>query len=70
MLSRDKNSKDNNDYNTPTLVAQRFTDLYHNEWTEAYGKLRKRKMYDRTIIELLLEIVQVIFKDVTTPIYI
>ncbi|XP_053399418.1 uncharacterized protein LOC123557136 isoform X2 [Mercenaria mercenaria] len=46
------------DFNTPTLVAEKFTDLYHNEWVEAFEILSKGKLHERSIIQLLLEVVE------------
>jgi hypothetical protein len=48
------------DPNRPTKIAERFSELYDNEWTEAFEELIKRKrLPDREAIEILLCVVTV-----------
>ncbi|XP_052794073.1 uncharacterized protein LOC128227499 [Mya arenaria] len=49
---------DLSDTNRPTKIAERFSELYDNEWTEAFEKLSKNKITDKKAIGLLLHIVQ------------
>ncbi|XP_053400557.1 uncharacterized protein LOC128557315 [Mercenaria mercenaria] len=49
---------DLSDTNRPTKLAERFSELYDNEWTEAFESLSKQNLPERDIIRRLLEIVQ------------
>ncbi|XP_052796260.1 uncharacterized protein LOC128228799 [Mya arenaria] len=49
---------DLSDSNRPTKLAERFSELYDNEWTEAFEGLTKSEMDDKGAISLLLQIVQ------------
>lgn len=50
---------DLSDTNRPTKIAERFSELYDNEWTEAFEKLTRKNKTEKEIINYLLSIVKV-----------
>jgi hypothetical protein len=51
---------DLSDTNRPTKIAEIFSELYDNEWTEAFETLSKtERSSEKAKIETLLNIVQV-----------
>lgn len=50
---------DLSDVNRPTKIAERFSELYDNDWTEAFDVLSNKKREDeKKIVHLLLNIVE------------
>lgn len=58
-VDRDNASNRHADINTPMLVAERFRELYNNEWAEAFAVLRAKNVNKRKAMQLLLLIVEV-----------
>lgn len=50
---------DLNDTNRPTKLAEMFSELYDNEWTNAFAIMENR-LSDRHIIGVLLDIIMVL----------
>jgi hypothetical protein len=51
---------DLSDTNRPTKIAEKFSELYDNEWTEAFESLSKtERSSEKRNIETLLDIVEV-----------
>ncbi|XP_060584758.1 uncharacterized protein LOC132740788, partial [Ruditapes philippinarum] len=48
---------DLSDANRPTKIAEKFSELYDNEWTEAFESLSKTESSEKRNIETLLNIV-------------
>ena len=47
------------DDNRPTKIAERFSQLYDDQWTDAYDALMKDGQTERDVIRILLNIVHV-----------
>ena len=56
------------DPNRPSIIADKFSELYNNEWTEAYIGLTDSgaNRSEEETITLFLDILQVIFRAVST----
>lgn len=60
-LTGDKLNTDNpniadlSDPNRPTKIAEMISELYDNEWTNAFEALQTRKVDDKEIVNILLE---------------
>ena len=50
---------DLSDDNRPTKIAERFSQLYDDQWTDAYDALMKEGQRERNVICILLNIVHV-----------
>ena len=50
---------DLSDDNRPTKIAERFSQLYDDQWTDAYDDLMKDGQTERDVIRILLNIVHV-----------
>jgi hypothetical protein len=56
------NVADLNDQNRPTKVGEQFSELYDNQWTDAYGAINiffGDSLAESQIIQILLEILEV-----------
>jgi hypothetical protein len=53
------------DRNRPTRLAEKFAELYDNQWTDAFDVLEKSYQREEYVIETLLHILQVTFKYFT-----
>ena len=51
---------DLSDRNRPTCLAEKFSELYDNEWTDAYDHVTKSRDQESTIAHLvdLLQVIQ------------
>ena len=60
MRKDNPNIADLSDTNRPTKIAEKFSELYDNEWTEAYIDLTQNQRLDeRKVVTLLYDIVLV-----------
>ena len=65
-MTGDKLNTDNpyiadlSDPNRPTKIAEMISELYDNEWTNAFEALQTRKVDDKEIINILLETFMVV----------
>lgn len=50
---------DLSDQYRPTKLAEIFSQIYDNEWTDAYEMLEKKPMKEEEIIAFLLKVVMV-----------
>ncbi|KAK3607025.1 hypothetical protein CHS0354_020455 [Potamilus streckersoni] len=64
ILLRDNNPNitDLSDRNRPTLLAERFSELYSNEYTDAFEELEKSRYREGAIIYHLLRVVRLAFE--------
>ncbi|KAL4229695.1 hypothetical protein ACF0H5_010083 [Mactra antiquata] len=62
MRYNNPNIADLSDENRPTKVAEKYSELYDNEWTEAYEALIKRLKDEKFTIEILLCIIEEAYK--------
>ncbi|XP_071126446.1 uncharacterized protein [Mytilus edulis] len=51
------------DDNRPSKISERFSELYDNHWTDAMEALDGHKFQEREGIEMLLEVLNAIYKD-------
>ncbi|XP_052794317.1 uncharacterized protein LOC128227638 isoform X4 [Mya arenaria] len=49
---------DLSDKNRPTKLGERYSELYDNQWTDAFDVFDKQGMSERDVIKLLLKILQ------------
>ena len=61
LTNNNPNISDLSDKNRPTKLAERYTELYDNQWTDAFVVLQASHKDDGTLIEILFKIVQVMF---------
>lgn len=59
LTDNNPNIADLSDKNRPVKLAERYCELYDNQWTDAYDVLEKRFEREQHIIESLFEILQV-----------
>ena len=59
LMDSNPNIADLSDTNRPTKLVEQFSELYDNEWTNAYGVLRNRLADEFPVIRFLLELLQV-----------
>ena len=60
MRKDNPNIADLSDTNRPTKIAEKFSELYDNEWTEAYMDLtQNQKLDERKTIDMLYDLVLV-----------
>ncbi|KAK3607021.1 hypothetical protein CHS0354_020447 [Potamilus streckersoni] len=57
LLQGNPNIADLADNNRPTKLAERFSELYSNEYTEAFEELERKQIREQDIIQILLNIV-------------
>lgn len=63
VRSNNPNVADLSDIHRPTQIAERFSELYDNEWTEAFEELtNKHANKEKEAIILLLDFVQTAYK--------
>lgn len=60
LTDNNPNIADLSDKNRPTKLAERYAELYDNQWTEAFEVLVKYFQTEERTIEILVEILQVI----------
>ncbi|XP_060585554.1 uncharacterized protein LOC132741416 [Ruditapes philippinarum] len=65
MRQNNPDIADLSDPNRPTKIAERFSELYDNEWTEAFEELSKRSRKESEAIEILLTVVTEAYKFCT-----
>ncbi|KAL3879962.1 hypothetical protein ACJMK2_032238 [Sinanodonta woodiana] len=59
MRNQNANIADLSDTNRPTKLTERFSELYDNEWTDAFTSLRKEQNHDdQTAIKTLLFVLE------------
>ena len=67
QLTSDRLTSDNpnianlGDPNRPTKLGEVFSELYDNEWTDAYEGLRAAGRNDRTSIQILFDTLMVMY---------
>lgn len=61
LKSNNPNIADLNDPNRPTKLAEMFSELYDNEWTDAFEALDNKPDEDR--IAMLLQILEVSYNN-------
>ena len=60
------NITDFSDLNRPTTIAEQFSELYDNLWTDVFEKLcQNSKMSDRDAIRTLLQYLEVTYETKT-----
>jgi hypothetical protein len=47
------------DLDTPSKIADQFAAVYNNEWREAFHALRSKNLLERSVVNILLEIIEV-----------
>ncbi|XP_062612218.1 synaptonemal complex protein 1-like [Saccostrea cucullata] len=58
-LSKEMHSVTNlNDSNAPTKIAEKYNELYDNEWTDAFNSLTNEVYQDESAIKELLDLIQ------------
>lgn len=50
---------DLSDANRPTKLSEKYSELYDNEWTDAYEVLEGEMSSDKEVVRSLLEMLQV-----------
>ena len=62
LMVDNPNIADRSDTNRPTKLAESFSELYDNEWTNAFEDLKqKKKREDVDIVKSLLDLLKVTF---------
>ena len=59
LTDNNPNIADLNDRNRPTKLAERYVELYDNQWTDAFDVLIKEYEDEEKTIGILLHILQV-----------
>jgi DNA-directed RNA polymerase subunit F len=59
LTDNNPNIADLSDRDRPTKLAEKFAELYDNQWSDAFEELQKSFSSDEQIIEILLEILMV-----------
>lgn len=59
MTDNNPNIADLSDPNRPTKLAEEYSELYDNEWTDAFEALKKCKKSEDEISSTLLDIIMV-----------
>ena len=66
LTAGNPNITDLSDSNRPTKIAEQFSELYDNLWTDVFEKLcQNSKMSDRDAIRTLLQYLEVTYKKNT-----
>ncbi|XP_053399188.1 centrosomal protein of 128 kDa-like [Mercenaria mercenaria] len=55
LRDNNPNITDLSDQNRPTKISEKMSELYDNQWTDAFDALEKQKMQEREIIYTLLQ---------------
>ncbi|XP_053399155.1 uncharacterized protein LOC123556778 [Mercenaria mercenaria] len=55
LRDNNPNITDLSDQNRPTKISEKMSELYDNQWTDAFDALEKQKMQEREIIYALLQ---------------
>lgn len=61
LTDNNPNIADLSDNNRPTKIAERFTELYDNQWSDAFEYINTYFQSETKTIEILLCILKVIF---------
>lgn len=61
LTDNNPNIADLSDRDRPTKLAEKFAELYDNQWSDAFEELQKSFSSDEQIIEILLEILMDIY---------
>jgi hypothetical protein len=61
LTDNNPNIADLSDRNRPTKLAERFTELYDNQWTDAFECIYKYCHSEIKTIDILLYILQVCY---------
>ena len=56
LRDNNPNITDLSDQNRPTKLAEKMSELYDNQWTDAFDELEHTKMKETEIIRILLQI--------------
>jgi len=56
LRDNNPNITDLSDQNRPTKLAEKMSELYDNQWTDAFDELDQTKMEETEIIRILLQI--------------
>lgn len=60
LTDHNPNIADLRDQNRPTKISERFSELYNNEWSDAFECIQEKTLKDdREIIKMLLKLVTV-----------
>ncbi|KAH3834027.1 hypothetical protein DPMN_107345 [Dreissena polymorpha] len=59
LTNNNPNITDLSDENRPTKLAEIYSEMYDNEWTDAFEELEKQGSKELNIISDLLKILQV-----------
>ncbi|KAK3594525.1 hypothetical protein CHS0354_030873 [Potamilus streckersoni] len=64
MTHDNPNITDLSDQNRPTKISERYSELYDNQWTDAFENLQKNHhLEEATAIEVLLDVLSVSFDE-------
>lgn len=69
LTDNNPNITDLSDMNRPTKIAERFTELYNNEWTEAFETLETHTEKQVSNIKVLLMVTKVGNKTHSTSVH-
>jgi len=56
LRDNNPNITDLSDQNRPTKLAEKMSELYDNQWTDAFDELEQTQMEETEIIRILLQI--------------
>ena len=56
LRDNNPNITDLSDQNRPTKLAEKMSELYDNQWTDAFDELEQTQMKETEIIRILLQI--------------
>lgn len=64
LRDNNPNISDLSDENRPTKIAEKFSELYDNQWTDAFDAIDKEKtLQEKQIIQFLLEVLMTSFEE-------
>ena len=55
LRDNNPNITDLSDQNRPTKIAEKLSELYDNQWTDAFDALESENKNEREILDILLE---------------
>jgi flagellin-specific chaperone FliS len=64
LRDNNPNITDLSDQNRPTKIAEKMSELYDNQWTDAFDALEKKNASDLEIITALLTSLMVNYKTI------
>ncbi|KAK3577654.1 hypothetical protein CHS0354_018278 [Potamilus streckersoni] len=62
LTHENTNISDLNDANRPIKLAENYSELYDNEWTDAFGELISRNLTGKAAVGKLLDMIMVSFR--------